>query len=176
MKKLTAILTVCFAAAALCLVSCNKDNSKTDTPNDYGFKYPTNCIGGGAVWWEMHENRIYQKPSVEEKVVDNMQRAYYTVCLDLYQCGYLGINDYFNQIMAAGYSLPDGADADEWVNGTNKLVNTTFRKGSDPYDSWGSTLYHKNYEIKLAGDRNNGSVSTKYDAPSLSITYSYWEQ
>lgn len=67
------------AVAAIALCSCGK-NSKQDTPsnsNNYGYKYPTNCIGGGAVWWEMHENRIYQKPSVEEKVIDGYQSAHY---------------------------------------------------------------------------------------------------
>ena len=170
MKKILIIL----AAVAIAVCSCGKDSGK-DSPNNYGYKFPTNCIGEGAVWWMMHENRIYQKPSVEEKVVDGFQRAYYTAVLDLYQCGYLGINDYFGQILAAGYEQ-DGASADEWVYGSNKLLNTTFRKGFEPYESWGSVLYHKNYEIAVRGNRNDGSVSTKYDAPSLSITYSYWEQ
>lgn len=161
--------------AALCLVSCSK-NTDSDVPNNYGFKYPTNCWGGGAVWWEMHENRIYQEPGFKEEIIDGHQNAWYSVSLDLYQCGYLGINDYFNQILAAGYTLLDGASADEWVNGTNKLVNTHFFKGEEPYETYGVVSYHKNRTIELYGNRTDGSVSAKYDAPSLTITYKYFEQ
>ena len=64
MKKLiSTLLTAMVIMAVLCLVSCSKNHS-SDTTNNYGFKYPTNCWGGGAVWWEMHENRIYQQPGV----------------------------------------------------------------------------------------------------------------
>ncbi|MBR6305774.1 MAG: hypothetical protein IKR38_03215 [Bacteroidales bacterium] len=161
--------------AAMCLVSCGKDPA-SDTPNNYGFKYPSNCWGGGAVWWEMHENRIYQEPGVSENIVDGDKHATYTATLDLYQCGYLGINDYFAQIMAAGYELQYGATADEWVNGTDKLINTQFFRGEDPYETWGTVSYHKNHQISLGGNRQNGSVSAKYDAPSLAITYTYFEQ
>ena len=122
MKKFISTLpTAMVIMAVLCLVSCSKNHS-SDTPNNYGFKYPTNCWGGGAVWWEMHENRIYQQPGVQEQIIDGHQDAWYAASLDLYQCGYLGINDYFGQIMAAGYTLQDGASADEWVNGKNKTI------------------------------------------------------
>jgi len=161
--------------AVLCFVSCSK-NPASEVPNNYGFKYPVNCWGGGAVWWEMHENRIYQQPGVSEEITDGHQRAWYQASLDLYQCGYLGINDYFNQILAAGYTLQDGAGADEWVNGQNKLIYTQFSMGAEPYETYGVVAYHKNHTIRLDGNRTNGSVSAKYDAPSLSITYSYFEQ
>ena len=162
--------------AALCLVSCSKNTTDSDVPNNYGFKYPTNCWGGGAVWWEMHENRIFQEPGVKEQIIDGHQDAWYSVSLDLYQCGYLGINDYFGQIMAAGYTLQDGASADEWVNGKNKTIYTQFFQGEEPYETYGVVAYHKNRTIRLDGNRSDGSVSAKYDAPSLTITYKYFEQ
>ena len=162
---------------AVILFSCSGSGiQKNDAPNNYGFKYPTNCWGGGAVWWEMHENRIYQQPGVKEEIVDGHQDAWYSVSLDLYQCGYLGINDYFNQILAAGYTQQDGASPDEWVNGKNKLVYTQFFQGEEPYETYGVIAYHKNRTIRLEGNRSDGSVSAKYDAPSLTITYKYFEQ
>ena len=100
----------------------------------------------------------------------------YAASLDLYQCGYLGINDYFGQIMAAGYTLQDGASADEWVNGKNKTIYTQFFQGEEPYETYGVVAYHKNRTIRLDGNRSDGSVSAKYDAPSLTITYKYFEQ
>jgi hypothetical protein len=124
----------------------------------------------------MHENRIYQKPGVIEETIDGFKSGWYSVSLDLYQCGYLGINDYFSQILAAGYTQTDGASADEWVNGKNKTVYTLFGRGEEPYETYGVIVYHKNWSIRLDGNRSDGSVSAKYDAPSLTITYKYFEQ
>lgn len=162
--------------AALCFVSCSQSSPSNNVPNNYGFKFPENCWGGSAVWWEMHENRIFQKPGVIEETIDGFKSGWYSASLDLYQCGYLGINDYFNQILAAGYTIQDGALDDEWVNGKNKLVYTQFFRGEEPYQTFGVTAYHKNYTIRLDGNRTDGSVSAKYDAPSLTITYKYFEQ
>ena len=138
MKKLISTLpTAMVIMAVLCLVSCSKNHS-SDTPNNYGFKYPTNCWGGGAVWWEMHENRIYQQPGVQEQIIDGHQNA--------------------------------------WLNGKNKTIYTQFFQGEEPYQKFGVVAYHKNRTIRLDGNRSDGSVSAKYDAPSLTITYKYFEQ
>ena len=116
------------------------------------------------------------KPGVQERIIDGHQDAWYAASLDLYQCGYLGINDYFGQIMAAGYTLQDGASADEWVNGKIKIIYTQFFQGEEPYETYGVVAYHKNRTIRLDGNRSDGSVSAKYDSPSLTITYKYFEQ
>ena len=158
------------AAAALLLCSCGKDSSK-DTPNNYGFKYPTSGAAENAVWWMMHENRICKEPSVSEDTGDGGYYFYGAgAMLDLNGCGFLGINDYFGQIEAAGYSIVPALsdDLSEWLNPTKKYLNTYFKKVANPYESFDS--YADVWDIELQGTPKNSAYGEK---PTMYIGYRY---
>lgn len=163
MKRILIALT--FVALALC--SCGKDGGK-ERPNDYGFRYPTNCLGDGAVWWTMHENRICKEPLVRETTeADGYIYADYTATLDLRECGFLGINDYFGQIEAAGYTMLDGDDElADWLNPTKRELHTYFYKEAHQI---GFNFEH-NWRIQLHGCTKDSSLD---DNSSLIITYMY---
>ena len=159
----TRIVCAFIAALSLCLVSCSGSSGSKDRPNDYGYRYPTNCLGDGAVWWTLHENRICEKPYVKIKDEEGYIFADYTVKLDLRDCGFMAINDYFGQIEAAGYTMLDSDELSEWLNPTKKEQHTYFFKEADPI----GFNYANTWRIQLHG---NGTLD---DNPSLTITYLY---
>ena len=109
----------------------------------------------------MHENRICKTPYVKEVTEGSSSYGEYSAILDLRECGFLGINDYFGQIEAAGYTMLDGDQLSEWLDPTKKEIHTYFYKEANQV---GFNFEHT-WRIQLHG--NTG------DNPSLVISYFY---
>lgn len=82
MKKIKAIFLVLFML--LVLSACGGGSSSNNGGHSYKYKYPTGVEH--AVWWEMHENRIKEEPSITEWE----GYKHIEVKLDLEDIGYLG--------------------------------------------------------------------------------------
>ena len=151
MKKIIPLL---FGASMILTLSACGVGGKTKG-HTYNFKYPT---ADHAIWWEMHENRIKQEPSIRD-----VEGMYSITCnLDLEDIGFLGINDYFNLIMADGYTISTATsnitDPNDWLKKDNPIPHTTFELHTDPFETSFTTSYHNNYRIELSGTNANATV------------------
>lgn len=164
------------AIAALFAVACGGGENKLVPDKKYNYKYPTDCVGGRAVWWEMHENRICEEPWINTVADDDYsQEVLYSVKLDLRNCGFLGINDYFGRLFAAGYMYNQDYNKhpmEEWLNWPKewKELHTYLYQQADPYTMFGSTYYKTTWQIELIGTLSDFYLD---DNPSLTIMYRY---
>ena len=162
-------LAVVLITAAAC-----SEGGKLAPDKKYGFKYPTNCVGDKAVWWEMHENRICEEPVIStQQDGDYYYSISYQVKLDLRNCGFLAINDYFNQLFAAGYQYWEYTPQklEDFFDESLHFINCDLQQQAEPYETWGVTAYKTGWGISLSGTRRDVHND---DNPSLIIIYEYY--
>ncbi len=149
MKKL--VTFILGMSAMFSVAGCN--NPAGTGGHSYNFKYPT---ADHAVWWEMHENRIREEPYISQRE----GYLYINVNLDLEDIGFLGINDYFGLITAAGYTMYENTpvkDPDDWVKAETPILLTRFDLYTDPFEGPFSVQYHHSYTIELSGAYKNAT-------------------